>query len=113
MRQVRNQKMILSSFFLFLKTLYYFFGVHRRVFNRRIISSCADRGATRPIDMPTLGHHGDAQIVVDQGVVAGGLQEVERNLQGLTIGIPPLKRRKCHYIYRDTLWECLRVLTLY
>jgi hypothetical protein len=33
-------KMILSSFFFILKTLYYFLGVHRRVFNRCIISSC-------------------------------------------------------------------------
>jgi hypothetical protein len=44
--------------------------------------------------MLTLGHREDAHIVVDQGVAAGGLQEVERNLQGLMIGIPPLRRRE-------------------
>jgi hypothetical protein len=54
----------------------------------------ADRGATRPTEMPALGHRGDAQIVVDQGVAVGGLLEVERNLQGLTMGIPPLRRRE-------------------
>jgi hypothetical protein len=44
--------------------------------------------------MPALGHRRDAQVVVDQGVAAGELQEVERNLQGLTTGIPPLRRRE-------------------
>jgi hypothetical protein len=62
----------------------------------------ADKGATRPTEIPALGRHGDAQIVVDQGVAAGGLQEVERNLQGLTMGIPPLRRQEVPYIYRDT-----------
>ena len=55
---------------------------------------CADRGVTRLTKILTLGRHGDAQIVVDQGVVAGGLQEVERNLQVLTMGIPPLRREE-------------------
>ena len=53
---------------------------------------CADRGVVCPADMPALGRRGDAQVVADQGVVAGELQEVERNLQGLTTGIPPLRR---------------------
>jgi hypothetical protein len=53
-----------------------------------------DRGETRTAEMPALGRHGDAQIEVDQGVVVGGLLEVERNLQGLVMGIPPLRRRE-------------------
>jgi hypothetical protein len=44
--------------------------------------------------MLTLRRRGDAQIVVDQGVATGGLQEVERNLQGLMMGIPPLRRQE-------------------
>jgi hypothetical protein len=52
----------------------------------------ADRGATRPTEIPALGRRGDAQIAVDHEVAAGGLREVETNLQGLTMGIPPLKR---------------------
>jgi hypothetical protein len=52
----------------------------------------ADRGATLPAEMPALGRRGDAKIVEDQEVAVGGLLEVERNLQGLTMGIPPLKR---------------------
>jgi hypothetical protein len=42
--------------------------------------------------MPALGLRGDDQIAVDQEVAVGGFLEVERNLQGLTMGIPPLKR---------------------
>jgi hypothetical protein len=48
----------------------------------------ADRGETCSAEIPTLGHYGDAQIVV----VAGGLQEVETNLHGIMMGIPPLER---------------------
>jgi hypothetical protein len=44
------------------------------------------------VEMPTLGHHGDAQIVVEHEVAVGGLREVERNLCGLTMGVPPLRR---------------------
>jgi hypothetical protein len=43
-------------------------------------------------EIPALGHRGDAQIAVDHEVAAGGLQEVETNLCGLTMGIPPLER---------------------
>ena len=63
-----------------------------------------DREATCPVEMPTLGHHGDAQIAVDQGVEVGGLLEVERNLQGLTMGIPPLRRQEVPlHIQRHTV----------
>jgi hypothetical protein len=72
-----------------------------------------DRGATCPTEISTLGRRGDAQIVVDQGVAARGLQEVEKNLQGLTMGIPPLRRWEVPlHLQRHTV-ECLRVLTLY
>ena len=54
----------------------------------------AYRGVVRPTYIPSLGHHRDAQVVVDQGIAVGGLQEVERNLQGLMIGIPPLRRQE-------------------
>jgi hypothetical protein len=53
----------------------------------------ADRGASRPTEILALGHCGDAQIVAEHEAVAGGLQEVERNLQGLTMGVPPLRRQ--------------------
>jgi hypothetical protein len=53
----------------------------------------ADRGATRLVEMSTLGHRGDAQMVVEHEVAVGGLREVERNLCGLTMGVPPLRRR--------------------
>jgi len=46
------------------------------------------------VEMLTLRRRGDAQIVVDQGVATRGLQEVERNLQGLMMGIPPLRRQE-------------------
>jgi hypothetical protein len=42
--------------------------------------------------MPTLGHRGDAQAATEHDVVVGGLWEVERNLWGLTMGVPPLRR---------------------
>jgi hypothetical protein len=51
-----------------------------------------DKGAVLPIDIPIPGFHGGALVVEDLGVPVIGLWEVERNLQGLTIGIPPLRR---------------------
>jgi hypothetical protein len=51
---------------------------------------CADRGAVHPADIPVLGHRGDVPVVADPAVPVAGLWEVERNLQGLTMGIPPL-----------------------
>jgi hypothetical protein len=53
---------------------------------------CADRGAVHPVDIPVPGRHGGAPVVADPAVPVAGLREVERNLQGLTMGIPPLRR---------------------
>jgi hypothetical protein len=47
-----------------------------------------------PTKIPVPGHRGGAPIVVDSGAPVIGLREVERNLQGLTMGIPPLRRRE-------------------
>jgi hypothetical protein len=52
----------------------------------------ADKGAVCPADIPIPGRRGGAPVVADPGVPLIGLQEVERNLQALTIGIPPLRR---------------------
>jgi hypothetical protein len=52
----------------------------------------ADKGAVRPADIPVPGRRGGAPVVADPAVPVVGLREVERNLQGLTMGIPPLRR---------------------
>ena len=52
----------------------------------------ADKGAVRPVGILVPGHRGGAPVVADPTVSVVGLREVERNLQGLTIGIPPLRR---------------------
>jgi hypothetical protein len=51
-----------------------------------------DKGAVRPTDIPVPGRRRGAQVAADPTVLAVGLREVERNLQGLTMGIPPLRR---------------------
>jgi hypothetical protein len=48
----------------------------------------------RPVDIPVPGRRGGAPVAVDPGAPVIGLREVERNLQGLTMGIPPLRRRE-------------------
>ena len=53
---------------------------------------CADKGVVRPVDIPVPGCRGGAPVVADPAVPVAGLREVERNLQGLTMGIPPLRR---------------------
>jgi hypothetical protein len=53
---------------------------------------CADRGAVHPTDIPVPGRRGGALVVADLAVPVVVLREVERNLQGLTMGIPPLRR---------------------
>jgi hypothetical protein len=53
---------------------------------------CAYKGAVRPADIPVPGRRGGAPVVADPAVPVVGLREVERNLQGLTMGIPPLRR---------------------
>ena len=52
----------------------------------------AKKGAVCPVDIPVPGHRGGAPAVADPVVPVMGLQEVERNLQGLMMGIPPLRR---------------------
>ena len=52
----------------------------------------ADKGAVCPADLPVLGCRGGAPVAADPAVPVVGLWEVERNLQGLTMGIPPLRR---------------------
>ena len=58
---------------------------------------CADKGTVRPADIPVPGRRGGIPVVA-KPVIANpaapvvGLREVERNLQGLTMGIPPLQR---------------------
>jgi hypothetical protein len=52
----------------------------------------ADKGAVRPADIPVPGRRGGAPVAADPAVPVVGLREVERNLQGLTMGIPPLRR---------------------
>jgi hypothetical protein len=52
----------------------------------------ADKGAVRPADIPVPRHRGGIPVAADPTVPAVGLREVERNLQGLTMGIPPLRR---------------------
>jgi hypothetical protein len=46
----------------------------------------------RPADIPVPGRRGGTPVVADPTVAVVGLREVERNLQGLTMGIPPLRR---------------------
>ena len=53
---------------------------------------CADKGEMHPTDIPIPGHRGGAPVVADPGALVIGLWEVEINLQGLTMGIPPLRR---------------------
>jgi hypothetical protein len=52
----------------------------------------ADKGAMRLVDIPIPRRRGGASVVGDPGVPVIGLWEVERNLQGLTMDIPPLRR---------------------
>jgi hypothetical protein len=52
----------------------------------------ADKGAVCPADIPVLGCRGGTPVAADPTVLTMGLREVERNLQGLTMGIPPLWR---------------------
>jgi hypothetical protein len=52
----------------------------------------ADKGAVHPDDIVVPGRHEGAPVVADLAVPTVGLREVERNLQGLTMGIPPLRR---------------------
>jgi hypothetical protein len=44
------------------------------------------------VDLPAPGRRGGVPVAADPVVPVVGLREVERNLQGLTMGIPPLRR---------------------
>jgi hypothetical protein len=82
---MRNHNLVTIFFWFFICFLFY---------NERSKSFCfhhTDIVASRPIDIPTLGLHGDAQAMVEHDVVVGGLREVETNLCGLNMGFPPLR----------------------
>jgi hypothetical protein len=58
---------------------------------------CADKGTVRLVDIPVPGRRGcipvmAEPVIADPVAPVVGLREVERNLQGLTMGIPPLRR---------------------
>jgi hypothetical protein len=64
----------------------------------------ADKGAVRPTEILVPGRCEVAQVAVDPGAPVIGLREVERNLQGLTMGIPSLQRREVPlHIQRHTV----------
>jgi hypothetical protein len=52
----------------------------------------ADKGTVCLDDTPVPRRHGGVPVVAYPTVPVMGLREVERNLQGLTMGIPPLRR---------------------
>jgi hypothetical protein len=54
----------------------------------------ADKGVVHLAEIPIPGRRGGAPVAADPGAPVIGLREVERNLQGLTMGIPPLQRRE-------------------
>jgi hypothetical protein len=89
MRQVRKKNDLVKCFFDFKHYIIFFGGGYIGEFLMDVSFHHEYRGATCPAEIPTLGRRGDAQIVV---VAVGGLQEVETNLRGLTMGIPPLER---------------------
>jgi hypothetical protein len=51
-----------------------------------------DKGAVRPVDILIPGYREGVSVAADLVVPVIGLREAERNLQGLTMGIPPLRR---------------------
>ena len=64
----------------------------------------ADKGAVCPTDIPIPGRRGGAPVVADLAVPVVGLREVERNLQGLTMGIHPVRRGEVPlHLQRHTL----------
>jgi hypothetical protein len=52
----------------------------------------ADKGTVRLVDIPVPGRRGGIPVTADLTILAVGLWEGERNLQGLMMGIPPLWR---------------------
>jgi hypothetical protein len=51
-----------------------------------------DKGTVCSTNIPIPGQRGGVPVAADLVVPVIGLREVERNLQGLTMGIPPLRR---------------------
>jgi hypothetical protein len=72
-----------------------------------------DKGAVRLNKIPIPGRRRGAPIAVDPRAPMIGLLEVERNLQGLMMGIPPPQRREVPLHLQRTLWGCQRMLILY
>jgi hypothetical protein len=52
----------------------------------------ADKGAVHPADIPVPRRRGGAPVAANPAVLVVGLREVERNVQGLKMGIPPMWR---------------------
>jgi hypothetical protein len=59
-----------------------------------VLFSTCRQGSSAPAEIPIPGRRGGAPVAADPGAPVIGLREVERNLQGLTMGIPPLRRRE-------------------
>jgi hypothetical protein len=51
----------------------------------------ADRGTSHLVGILALVPHGDAQEIAEVEVRVGELREVERNLHGLTMGVPSMR----------------------
>jgi hypothetical protein len=68
----------------------------------------ADKGAVHPTDIPIPRRRGGVPVAADPVVPVIGLREVERNLQGLTMGIPwhPPTLPVAQSRYQDLLFLC-------
>jgi hypothetical protein len=75
----------------FILKIYFLFG-YIEEFLMDVSFHHVDMGEKHLVEIPTLGHRKDAQIAIDHEVATGGLWEVETNLCGLTMGVPPLRR---------------------
>jgi hypothetical protein len=94
----------LSSFCFLSFLMYILFWVRRRVFNGCIVFQHAEKGQVRQTEIPILGCHGGALVVADPRAPVIDLREVERHLQGLTMGIPPLRREEVpSHLHRHTM----------
>jgi len=68
----------------------YFFVVQWGILNIFVFHHL-DRGMERPTWMPPFGWCGGVQVVTKVGGRSRGLREVERNLRGLTMGVPSMR----------------------
>jgi hypothetical protein len=73
----------------------------------------ADKGAVHPAEIPIPGRRGGAQVAVDLGVPVIGLRRLKETFKASRWAFLLYGGEKCLYIYRDTLWGCLRMLILY